>query len=1047
MTTHNNCGQAMDNGTRLSKYALQIAAAILVVVISLGLITYQTVSTLNLQSTLQSYNGLAEQVRAEVIQYHLWLEERLAGNETISITSIYSPLTSAQQRLKSLRKTAEPDPTNRRAGTDQPVHEKSAQLSVSLEKMRLLGEQRLSQPGSDRTSSQDKEYYYYFSQVLQQTDELSTISKNYFQQEIASRNQISYFVSITLILILLGLFLFVAYNYWQRHQKDQQQIENRKHIELLFDQSSDALLVVDTNAIIERSNAAAANLFGYSQDELVGMPLETILDEQDARKYKDFIQTYLLAGVVKIDPERDASATHRNGNTVTVQISFTPIKLPHKTTFFFSIRDITSRKRIEQHIRDNESYLNAVIDTAVDGIITISEKGIIKSFNQAAESMFGYKEREVKGKNISILMTSPDANNHDNHLNKYMQTGKAAIVGIGREVIAQRKDGRQFPMDLSVAKVEQKGRLFYTGIVRDVSERHAAQQHQARQQQLLDVIRQGMQMQMTGVSHTVYASYMLGEILQLNDSPCGFIGEVINDSVNSPVLRMHAIINLSWDNKTKLSNDEIIYKGMDIPVSDNLLGTTLSNRDATIIDMSASIPRATELTDLFPEIESFLGIPLHFGNDTIGIYGLANRPGGYNTEHVEFLQPFTLSYSSIINHKRSSEREHDITKDLLRAKTEAEKSNQAKTEFLSRMSHELRTPLNAIIGFSQLLAISELTAEQADGIKHIENAGKHLTNLINEVLDIARIEAGRHEYSLEAVHINQMFEDVNGLVSPLTQQRQMALNVEDPGQVDIFVLADAQQLKQVLLNFLSNAIKYGRNNGNIVLTCNESTNGFLRISVQDDGYGIDANKLDRVFEPFDRLDAAQTNIVGTGVGLALSKALIEGMSGRIGVDSQVGKGSTFWIELPIYSKSEKPGIAMETNEAPPIQLTSRETGRHKLLYIEDNPINIQLLQSALKDHQHLELHIAEHGASGLELIPSLQPDIILLDLHLPDIAGDEILNRIKLNQALQHIPVIILSADATKYSITRLMDAGAYAYLTKPLNIQDLYTKLNELFN
>ena len=370
---------------------------------------------------------------------------------------------------------------------------------------------------------------------------------------------------------------------------------------------------------------------------------------------------------------------------------------------------------------------------------------------------------------------------------------------------------------------------------------------------------------------------------------------------------------------------------------------------------------------------------------------------------------------------------------LARAKEEADRANRAKSEFLSRMSHELRTPMNSILGFAQLLARAELPPQQIKSVQHILKAGRHLLHLINEVLEIARIEAGRENFSLEPVALAPVVREALGLVRPLAQQHGVALG-DGLCSDDAFVHADRQRLVQVLLNLFSNAIKYNRAGGEVNVSCRREGAAGARwaIRVEDTGRGIASERIDQLFTPFARLGAEQTDVEGTGLGLALSRRLCEAMGGALALERSDEHGSVFRIEL---ERASDPLRALEdTGTYPAIAASHREA---TLLYVEDNLANLSLVETILLSRPGWRTIPALQGQLGVELAREHVPDVVLLDLHLPDIAGDEVLRRLRADPRTKSIPVIVVSADATPASLDRLRAAGADAYLTKPLDVDE----------
>jgi PAS domain S-box-containing protein len=390
---------------------------------------------------------------------------------------------------------------------------------------------------------------------------------------------------------------------------------------------------------------------------------------------------------------------------------------------------------------------------------------------------------------------------------------------------------------------------------------------------------------------------------------------------------------------------------------------------------------------------------------------------------------------------------HDVTdrlrieKALRDAKEEADRANHAKSDFLSRMSHELRTPLNSILGFGQLLDRQSPTETQRPRVRYILSAGRHLLNLINEVLDISRIEAGTWQLSVEPVCVEEAIAEALDLMRPIAAERTIALAATSSLDKTTYVLADRQRLKQVLLNLLSNAVKYTAVQGSVTVSFAQSGEDLTRISVRDTGAGIPEEKLARLFTPFDRLGAEQSAVEGTGLGLALCQRLVQAMQGSLGVNSTPGNGSTFWLELP---QAKSPLETLAAAKSGPACEQDGDADSRRLLYIEDNFSNVTLVDQMLAERPNFELMTAMQGRVGLELARQHTPDLILLDLHLPDMPGWQVLAQLKADQLTRQIPVVVISADATAPQIKRLLSAGASAYLTKPLDIPEFFRVIDE---
>lgn len=373
------------------------------------------------------------------------------------------------------------------------------------------------------------------------------------------------------------------------------------------------------------------------------------------------------------------------------------------------------------------------------------------------------------------------------------------------------------------------------------------------------------------------------------------------------------------------------------------------------------------------------------------------------------------------------------------AKEEAERANAAKSEFLSRMSHELRTPLNSILGFAQLFELEAQTPEARENVEQILKGGHQLLRLIDEVLDISRIEAGRMALTIEPLPVELIFNATLTLMRPMAAARKVQLGSLE---CDREVLADEQRLQQVLLNLISNAIKYNREGGRVSFGCSETATNTLRLTLRDTGMGISPADQEKLFVPFERVGEMQKKVEGIGLGLAISKRLIELMGGAIGVESELGTGTTFWIELPLRRPLPEGPDAEPSGEIES-QGSKSKIGK-TLLYIEDNPSNLALIEQIMAFRPHVKMHAAQHPVLGLEMAREHLPDLILLDLHLPDMNGDVVLARLRADPATAHIPVVMISAVAMGAEIERLKKLGASAYLTKPFDVSEFLSVLDD---
>ncbi|MES2360797.1 MAG: ATP-binding protein [Pseudomonadota bacterium] len=382
--------------------------------------------------------------------------------------------------------------------------------------------------------------------------------------------------------------------------------------------------------------------------------------------------------------------------------------------------------------------------------------------------------------------------------------------------------------------------------------------------------------------------------------------------------------------------------------------------------------------------------------------------------------------------------------ELKNAMSVAEKANLAKSDFLSSMSHELRTPLSAILGFAQLIESGspQPTPTQKRSVDQILQAGWYLLELINEILDLALIESGRLSLSPEPVSLAEVMHECEAMIGPQAQKR--GLSITFPRfDVSYFIKADRTRVKQILINLLSNAIKYNKPRGTVVVECIVKPPGRIRICVEDSGEGLSPEKIAQLFQPFNRLGQEANTEEGTGIGLVMTKRLVELMGGVIGVESSVGKGSNFWIEMNLTTERQP---SIDTAEPAAITLAQDPADQQlrTLLYVEDNPANLMLVEDLMARRPDIRLLSARDGNSGVDIARTARPDVILMDINLPGISGIKVLKILADDPETAHIPVIALSANAMPRDIEKGMDAGFFRYLTKPIKINEFMDTLDE---
>lgn len=463
-------------------------------------------------------------------------------------------------------------------------------------------------------------------------------------------------------------------------------------------------------------------------------------------------------------------------------------------------------------------------------------------------------------------------------------------------------------------------------------------------------------------------------------------------------------------------------------------GTTIATGENIVIHDRTAAPAnaASARSELAAQgVASALAVPIYDDDRVVGYLGVDTfrAPRAWRQLDVQMLELLADLVATALSRSAAE-------KALLLARKEADRANQAKSEFLSRMSHELRTPMNSILGFAQLLEYDDaLDPEQQDNLHEITKAGEHLLELINEVLDLAKIESGHIDISLEPVALRPLAEECIGLLKSIASPR--GISIQHNVAENLGVRADRTRLRQALLNLLSNAIKYNREGGQASLQAMPTGRNTLRISVIDTGPGIPPERLDELFEPFNRLGAETSGIEGTGIGLTITRRIVELMSGKIGAESKTGDGSTFWIELPQDTVAE----ADRTKTSPhgnAMQTGSGAASERRVLYIEDNPANLKLVAQVLGHVPNVHLLTAHAPGLGMDLARAHKPALILLDINMPGMSGYQVLEALKGDADLKDIPVIAITANAMPRDLERGRAAGFFDYLTKPLDIERL---------
>ena len=797
--------------------------------------------------------------------------------------------------------------------------------------------------------------------------------------------------------------------------------EARDRLVSVVDHVVDGIITIDDSGRIETVNPAAERLFGYPAAEMLGQhinilisgPCEGTLNGLDAGEPK--------TAIAAIDGTScEALGRRKDGSLFAVDLAIGSFLRTGRQYFTGIIRDISERKKLELKQQEANERLRSVVDYVVDGIVTIDESGIVASWNRSAERIFGYTSEEMIGQNVSQLMPEPHRSHHDSHLDSYLQTGIGTVVGNIREMVAVRKDGTIFPIDLAVSEFMLQGKRLFTGILRDITERKRADE---RTQFLVSAT--------ALLTSVVDSGSLLSRVARL---PVPLFADwcIVDLAGTDGRVVRSAVAHQNREQKTVLKRLKKRLPSSFGPAS--VVGEVLREGKSRLLagvadPLEYAEVRNTEVRELLLRLDpqSLICVPLSTHHLTFGAitFVLSGTSRKYGEADLAVAEDFA--------HRAS------IALENVRLYEEAKEADRRKDEFLATLAHELRNPLAPVRNALEIVRTAGVDAKVAGkAISVLERQVDHMVRLVDDLLDLSRLMRGKIQLRPERVFLGDIVTRAIETARPLIDSHKHQLVVSVP-EAPIELYADPVRLDQIISNLLNNAAKYTERGGVIRLIA-KTRGQELAIKIRDTGIGIDPKLLPHLFDLFRQAESSlDRSEGGLGIGLTLVRSLVKMHGGRVEARSDgPGTGAEFIVRLPIHKKQAS---------APEIICTDPErisNPQYRILVVDDNVDAAEMLSTLLQLDGH-QVWTAHDGKAALETAQARRPDVILLDIGLPEINGHEVARRLRSHEAFRRTIVIAMTGFGQERDLQQSLEAGCDAHLTKPVAPQALRTFLRDL--
>ncbi|TDF36342.1 PAS domain S-box protein [Alteromonadaceae bacterium M269] len=887
---------------------------------------------------------------------------------------------------------------------------------------------------------------------------------------------------------------------------------------------STAIATITEGGIVESFNEAAQRIFGYSEEEVIGKNVKMLMPDEHKHRHDGYLKKYGETGQASIiGLGRELVGVRKSGETFPLFLHVGEVNLGSRRIFTGVMEDLSklkaseeaekeTRLKLEEEVikaAEQKVRLESIVNTVGTAIITISNKGIIESFNESAQRIFGYSDVEVFGKNVKILMPDEHRHRHDGYLREYGKTGNANIIGVGRELIGVRKNGEEFPMHLHVGQVNLDDRTIFTGAIEDLSDLKQAQVTEREARQALE--QEKVRLEEQDWIKTSFVS-VVADLRATSDMKT--LSEVLLDNL-LPLLGAQLGV-FYFDEELEDQRGLLTRYGTYGYTQANSLSKTISRKEGLVGEVikAATLIHLKEVPeDYVYRVGSSLGesapkevmiVPIMFEGTALAVIEVAGLQS-FNARQSELLLQVSENLGIVINRIKSNVRTEELLTEtqkqaeqlkaneeelrvgneelarqsaemeernrmLEEAQTELEETSRYKSEFLANMSHELRTPLNSLLILSKMLSDNKdgnLTASQVKNASTIYHSGNDLLSLINDILDLSKVEAGQMMLNISPLPLSHLSSEIEESFGPIAEQNNVGFSITVDDKLPDVILTDEQRLAQILRNFLSNGFKFTKK-GEVSLSirlATESDNlqkaklkqsGAVAFVVSDTGIGIPKNKQEMIFLAFQQIDSSiQREYGGTGLGLSISKQLADLLDGEVHVDSAKGKGSTFTFFLPLTSSSShevsQSAQHIRTLAIAPKVTDIRDTtplvddrnnlrsDKKTILLMEDDPKFALIVADLVRDNG-FNIVVCEDGADGYMLAKDIKPIGVIVDLSLSGLSGQSAISCLKDDPLTRHIPVHVVAGTG---NTDELKGRGIIGFMQKPVSQEQLVSILD----